>query len=163
MVKCFIASIYLLESITWILTQILYCGQQEESADYSWSAVLYKLYSEVFPKSVHILGIPLLYQLIGNLRTTTKFTTTTTVDWEKTGTKTSVSAWKRKINDGEFFLLSDLSSGKTPAFRTKIIQLPTWMRWPSPSVCESLDFEKDTFRCDSCFPCKVYFLYIKDN
>ena len=54
------------------------------------------------------------------------------------------------------------SSGKTPAFRTKIIQLSTWMRWPSPSVCQSLDLEKETFWCDSCFPYKVYFLYIKD-
>ena len=34
---------------------------------------------------------------IGNLRTTTKFTTTTSVDWEKTGTRTSVSAGKRKL------------------------------------------------------------------
>ena len=34
---------------------------------------------------------------IGNLRTTTKFTTTTSVDWEKTGTGTSVSAGKRKL------------------------------------------------------------------
>ena len=34
---------------------------------------------------------------IGNLRTTTKFTTTTSVDWEKTGTRTSVSAGKRKV------------------------------------------------------------------
>ena len=33
----------------------------------------------------------------GNLRTTTKFTTTTSVDWEKTGTRTSVSAGKRKL------------------------------------------------------------------
>ena len=33
--------------------------------------------------------------LLGNLRTTTKFTTTTSVDWEKTGTRTSVSAGKR--------------------------------------------------------------------
>ena len=31
------------------------------------------------------------------LRTTTKFTTTTSVDWEKTGTRTSVSAGKRKL------------------------------------------------------------------
>ena len=54
------------------------------------------------------------------------------------------------------------SSGKTPGFRTKIIQLSTWMRWPSPSVCQSLDLEKETFWCDSCFPYKVYFLYIKD-
>ena len=36
---------------------------------------------------------------IGNLRTTTKFTTTASVDWEKTGTRTSVSAGKRKLND----------------------------------------------------------------
>ena len=35
--------------------------------------------------------------IIGNLRTTTKFTTTTSVDWEKTGTRTSVSAGKRKL------------------------------------------------------------------
>ena len=35
--------------------------------------------------------------LSGNLRTTTKFTTTTSVDWEKTGTRTSVSARKRKV------------------------------------------------------------------
>ena len=34
---------------------------------------------------------------IGNLRTTTKFTTTTSVDWEKTGTRTSVSAGKSKL------------------------------------------------------------------
>ena len=46
--------------------------------------------------------------------------------------------------------------------RTKIIQLSTWMRWPSPSVCQSLDLEKETSRCDSCFPYKVHFLYIKD-
>ena len=46
--------------------------------------------------------------------------------------------------------------------RTKIIQLSTWMRWPSPSVCQSLDLEKETSRCDSCFPYKVYFPYIKD-
>ena len=36
-------------------------------------------------------------QTIGNLRTTTKFTTTTSVDWERTGTRTSVSAGKRKL------------------------------------------------------------------
>ena len=34
---------------------------------------------------------------IGNLRTTTKFTTTTSVDRERTGTRTSVSAGKRKL------------------------------------------------------------------
>ena len=36
-------------------------------------------------------------KIIGNLRTTTKFTTTTSVDWERTGTRTSVSAGKRKL------------------------------------------------------------------
>ena len=36
-------------------------------------------------------------QSLGNLRTTTKFTTTTSLDWEKTGTRTSVSAGKRKL------------------------------------------------------------------
>ena len=34
-------------------------------------------------------------EILGNLRTTTKFTTTTFVDWENTGTRTSVSAGKR--------------------------------------------------------------------
>ena len=37
-----------------------------------------------------------LISSIGNLRTTTKSTTTTSVDWERTGTRTSVSAGKRK-------------------------------------------------------------------
>ena len=35
-------------------------------------------------------------QIFGNLRTATKFKTTS-VDWEKTGTRTSVSARKRKL------------------------------------------------------------------
>ena len=35
--------------------------------------------------------------IIGNLRTMTKFTTTASVDWEKTGTRMSVSAGKRKL------------------------------------------------------------------
>ena len=35
--------------------------------------------------------------LLGNLRTSTKFTTTTSVDREKSGTRTSVSAGKRKL------------------------------------------------------------------
>ena len=34
--------------------------------------------------------------ILGNLRTPTKFTTTTSVDWEKTGTRTSVSAGKKE-------------------------------------------------------------------
>ena len=38
-----------------------------------------------------------LSRILGNLRTTTKFTTTTSVDWERTGTRTSVSAAKRKL------------------------------------------------------------------
>ena len=38
-----------------------------------------------------------LFGSIGNLRTTTKFTTTTSVDRERTGTRTSVSAGKRKL------------------------------------------------------------------
>ena len=36
------------------------------------------------------------------------------------------------------------------------------MTWPSPIVCQSLDLGKETFRCDSCFPYKVHFLYFKD-
>ena len=38
-------------------------ANNSEPANYSWSAALYKLYNEVFPKSVHILGMPVLYQL----------------------------------------------------------------------------------------------------
>ena len=37
------------------------------------------------------------HSIIGNLRTTRKFTTKTSVDWEKTRTRTSVSARKRKL------------------------------------------------------------------
>ena len=73
-----------------------------------------------------------------------------------------VSRTSNFIDDEEFLCCLTFSSGKTPAFRTKIIQLSTWMRWPSPSVCQSLDLEKETLWCDSCFPYKVYFLYIKD-
>ena len=144
-------------------------------------------------------------RIIGNLRTTRKFTTTTYVDWEKTGTRTSVSAGEKKLkmqsvgrlttttlnvvrnkvfrngvflnnarsnflshtsnnfsDDDELFVLYDLFERKNTYFPYEIIQLSTWMRWPSPSVCQSLDFEKETFWCDSCFPYKVYFLYIKD-
>ena len=43
-----------------------------------------------------------------------------------------------------------------------IIKLSTWMRWLSQSVCQSYDLEKETFLCDSGFPYKAYFLYIKD-
>ena len=43
---------------------IYFCGRQKEPAAYSWSAVFYELYSEAFPKSVHILGMPVLYQLM---------------------------------------------------------------------------------------------------
>ena len=56
-----------------------------------------------------------------------------------------------------FLCCLTFSSGKTPAFRTKIIQLSTWMRWPSPSICQCLDLEKETFWCDSYFPNKVLF------
>ena len=47
----------------------------------------------------HGIVLPLGFAdaILGNLRTTTKFTTTTFVDWEKTGTRTSVSAGKRKL------------------------------------------------------------------
>ena len=40
-------------------------------------------------------------QILGNLRTTTKFMTKTSVDWERTGTRTSVSAGKRKLEDAD--------------------------------------------------------------
>ena len=44
--------------------RISLCGRQEELADYSWSAALYKLYSKVFPESVHLLWIPLFCVLL---------------------------------------------------------------------------------------------------
>ena len=37
------------------------------------------------------------FLILGNLRTTTKFTTATSVDWEKTGTRPSVLGGKRKL------------------------------------------------------------------
>ena len=132
--------------------------------------------------SLHVHRV-IQYISLGNLRTTTKFMTTTSVDQENTETKTSVSAGKRKlkmqsvsrstttmtkckhkcktvmfvrnkvfrngvfynnassyflnltsnfIDDEEFFVLSHLfltfSSGKTPAFPTKIVPLSTWTR-----------------------------------
>ena len=40
------------------------CGGQDEPPDLSWSAVLHELYNEVFPESVLILGMSVLYQLI---------------------------------------------------------------------------------------------------
>ena len=43
------------------------------------------------PNNVFVRGI------IGNLRTTTKFATKTSVDWRNTRTRTSVSAGKRKL------------------------------------------------------------------
>ena len=36
-------------------------------------------------------------EILGNLRSTTKFTTTTSVDRESTGARTSVSAGNRKL------------------------------------------------------------------
>ena len=47
-----------------IFYRISLCGRQEEFAGYSWSAALYKLYTKVFPESVHLLGIPLFCVLI---------------------------------------------------------------------------------------------------
>ena len=49
--------------------------------------------------TVHAINSPHLSKskIVGNLRTTTKFTTTTSVDWERTGKRTSVSAGKRKL------------------------------------------------------------------
>ena len=44
-----------------------------------------------------LVNITYLRFILGNLRTTTKFMTTTSVDWERTGTRTSVSAGKRKL------------------------------------------------------------------
>ena len=56
------------------------------------------------------------------------------------------------------------SNGKIPAFRTKIIEYSTFnLNEMTESGCLSeFRFGKETFRCYSCFPYKVYFLYIKD-
>ena len=43
---------------------LINCERQKEPATYSWSAALSLLYSKVFPDSVHILGMPVLYRLI---------------------------------------------------------------------------------------------------
>ena len=51
-------------------------------------------------------------ELTGNLRTTTKFTTTTSVDWERTGTRTSVSAGKRKLKMKSIGRSTSVSAGK---------------------------------------------------
>ena len=52
----------------------------------------------LLPAAVFALAVAnCLKSLIGNLRTTTKFTTTTSVDRESTGTRTSVSAGNRKL------------------------------------------------------------------
>ena len=42
---------------------LLLLASKSEPADYSWLEALFKLYKEVFSKSVHILGMPVLYQL----------------------------------------------------------------------------------------------------
>ena len=147
--------------------------------------------------------------IIGNLRTMTKFTTTMSLGWEKTGTRTSVWVGKRKlkmqsvgrsttmttlnvntnvklwctkffamasfktmqdliclsctsnfIDHEEFFVLSDLFEWKNLLSVRRLFSF-NWMRWPSPSVCQSLDLEKKTCWCESHFPYKVYFLDIK--
>ena len=59
-----------------------------------------------------------------------------------------------------FLCCLTFSSGKT-CFPHEDYSAFNWMRWPSPSICQSLDLEKETCWCDSCFPYKVYFLYIK--
>ena len=49
------------------------------------------------------------------------------------------------IDDEKFLVLSHLFEWKYTYFPYEIIQLSTLMRWPSPSVRQSLDFEKETF------------------
>ena len=63
-----------------------------------------------------------------------------------------------------FLCCLTFSSGNTPTFRTKLFNFQLeWDGRVRVSVPrQSLDFEKETFWCDSCFPYKVYFLYIKD-
>ena len=47
-----------------VLCEKFHKTSMNEAAAYSWSAVLYEMYSRVFPLSVHILGILMLYRLI---------------------------------------------------------------------------------------------------
>ena len=64
------------------------------------------------------------------------------------------------IDDEIFVVLSGLFEWKNPCFR----YYSTFnLRWPSPSVCQSLDLKKETFRCGSCFPSKVYFSVLMIN
>ena len=41
-----------------------FAGDLKEPAAYFWSEALYSLYSEIFPESVHILAMTVLYRLI---------------------------------------------------------------------------------------------------
>ena len=59
-------------------------------------SVTFKMASKVFIEDTH-KNVDFITEILGNLRTTTKFTTTTSVDRERTGTRTSVSAGKRKL------------------------------------------------------------------
>ena len=140
---------------------------------------------------------------------------TTSVDWEKTGTRTSVSAGKRilkmqsagrstttsrNVNTNvklwcsftiKFFAMASFKTMQDLIFKAvRLISLtmnnflrcltfssqkhllsiqrlfnfqPEWDDQVQASV-RAIDLEKETyaFWCDRCFPCKVYFLYIKD-
>ena len=125
--------------------------------------------------SVSVGKRKLTMRSVGRSTTTTLNENTNVKLWCSFATKFFAMASFKKMQDLIFYavLLISLtmknflcrlafSSGKTPAFRTKIIQFSNWMKWPSPSVCKSLDLERETLWCDSCFPYKVYFLYIKD-
>ena len=56
--------IWQLDIHSWVIFAYQNCRRQEEPTAYSWSVTLYELHSEIFLESVHILGMPVLYQLI---------------------------------------------------------------------------------------------------
>ena len=61
-----------------------------------------------------------------------------------------------------FLCCLTFSSGNTPTFRTKLFNFQLeWDGRVRVSVRVKIS-TKETFWCDSCFPYKVYFLYIKD-
>ena len=61
------------------------------------------------------------------------------------------------IDDEEFLVLSDLFEWKDLCFRYE-----GYSTFNLNDTDRVRDLEKETFRCDSCFPYKVHFLYIKD-
>ena len=115
-------------------------------------------------------------QSVGRSTTTTTLNVNTNVNCDVRSQQSLSRVWNNArsyylsrtssfIDDEEFFVLSDVFEWKKHLLSVqRLFNLqPEWdPSHQSPSVCQSLDLEKGTFWCDSCFPYKVYFLYSKD-